>query len=185
MHWFLERFRTSLQCWVVIVFVLISKVESNHHHGHSISANLGVVGRHNAIGLLLEVVLGALYWFSFSWDPFSWRHLKCEVKFASIWSFKSSWWLHWRQYVQNKVWPSVFLLFLWLGSSGKNFIKLRFGKVVGCTSLTEVSKWLSYMTTAILLPVVNHLWVGKNCWKLMFSLSIVQTLKSYSSTWSH
>jgi hypothetical protein len=34
-------------------------------------------------------------------------------------------------------------LFLWLGSSGKNFIKLRFGKVVSCTSLTEVSKWLS------------------------------------------
>ncbi len=37
-----------------------SKVESNPHHGHAISANLGVVGRHNAIGLLLEVVLGSI-----------------------------------------------------------------------------------------------------------------------------
>ncbi len=33
------------------MFVLISKVESNPHCGHAISANLDVVGRHNAIDL--------------------------------------------------------------------------------------------------------------------------------------
>ncbi len=42
------------------MFVLISKVESNPHHGHAISTNLGVAGRHNAIGLLLEAVLGSI-----------------------------------------------------------------------------------------------------------------------------
>jgi hypothetical protein len=40
------------------VFVLIPKWSLIL--GHAISANLGVVGRHNAIGLLLEVVLGSI-----------------------------------------------------------------------------------------------------------------------------
>jgi hypothetical protein len=44
---------------------------------------------------------------------------------------------------KTKYGPQSSFSFLWLGSSGKNFIKLRFGKVVSCTSLTEVSKWLS------------------------------------------
>jgi hypothetical protein len=122
------------------VFVLISKVESNPHCGHAISANLDIVGRHNAIDLLLEVVLGSIILVQFSHEIHSLEgtpNVKSSLPVSEVLN------LHGDCIAANmfkaEYGPQSSFSFLWIGSSGKNFIKLRFGKVVSCTSLTEVS----------------------------------------------
>lgn len=73
--------------------------------------------------------------------------------------------------------------------SHKNPVKLRFICASSCTSLTNVSKWLSSFHKA-LLPVVNDLWVSKfrkacvpyvSGWTLISEVDMIQLLSCLRS----
>jgi hypothetical protein len=81
----------------------------------------------------------------------------------------------------------LFLCAVW--KSHKNPVKLRFICASSCTSLTNVSKWLSSFQKA-LLPVVNDLWVSKlrkacvpyvSSWTLISEVDMMQLLSCLRS----
>jgi hypothetical protein len=81
----------------------------------------------------------------------------------------------------------LFLCAVW--KSHKNPVKLRFICASSCTSLTNVSKWLSSFHKA-LLPVVNDLWVSKlrkacvpsvSSWTLISEVDMIQLLSCLRS----